>query len=276
MENSKTFTSKVLLFGEYTIINGSSGLAIPFEKYSGCWKKSDGPTSLQEFFSFLISCEGVDQKKVEQAQAENWVFHSDIPLGYGLGSSGALTAAAYAAFFLEQEHSHELLQQKLASIESFFHGKSSGLDPLASFLNKPIHISNNQVKVLDKLTLPSQLFLFDSQKGRVSKPLIQHYKLLLDADSDFREKVKAISLFNDRIINEIIAGEDISASFKELSRLQYDSFDKMIPAAIKELWREGLENESYYFKLSGAGGGGFFLVYGNEKDLNPEQLVHFS
>lgn len=276
MENLKTFTSKVLLFGEYTIINGGSGLAIPFGRYAGRWKKSYDPTSLQEFFSFLISCEGVDQKKVELAKAENWLFDSDIPLGYGLGSSGALTAAAYAAFFPDKEQSYELLQQKLASIESFFHGKSSGLDPLASFLNKPIHISNNKVKVLDELTLPSQLLLFDSQKARVSKPLIQHYKMLLDADPDFREKVKTISLFNDRIINEIIAGEDIGAPFKELSRLQYDSFDKMIPADIKELWRKGLENESYYFKLSGAGGGGFFLVYGNEKGLNPKQLVHFS
>lgn len=276
MELSKSFTAKVLLFGEYTIINGGSALALPFAKYSGSWKKSESPTTLQDFYSFLLSMEGVDPKKVNQAQSENWIFDSDIPLGYGLGSSGALTAAAYEHFFKDKEESHELLQQKLASIESFFHGKSSGLDPLASYLNKPIHIQNKEVKVLDQLTIPSQLFLYDSLKGRVSKPLIQHYKMLLDADPEFQGAMKNLSLLNDRIIDKIIAGEDLRASFKELSQLQYDSFDKMIPSAIKKLWQQGLESDSYYFKLSGAGGGGFFLVYGNGEGIEKERIVRFS
>jgi len=39
----------------------------------------------------------------------------------------------------------------------------------------------------------------------------------------------------------------------------------MIPADIKPLWQKGLEDDSYYFKLSGAGGGGYFLVHTRDK-----------
>lgn len=37
----------------------------------------------------------------------------------------------------------------------------------------------------------------------------------------------------------------------------------MIPDNIKPIWIKGLETKAYYIKLSGAGGGGFFLGIGN-------------
>jgi len=51
---------------------------------------------------------------------------------------------------------------------------------------------------------------------------------------------------------------------RELSRVQYLYFDKMIPKSIKEIWLEGLENRKYFLKLCGAGGGGFFIIYSPE------------
>lgn len=273
---SKPFSAKVLLFGEYTIINGGSALAIPFNKYSGNWCLSENPSRLGDFFKFLSSIKGVSESKIEQAQIENWIFDSSIPLGYGLGSSGALTAAAYSAFFHEGHLGYEALQEKLAKIESYFHGKSSGLDPLASFLNKPIHVKKNKVEVLDTLLLPKQLVLYDSKKARVSKPLIQHYKMMLDADPRFKKQVTALSKFNDRIIDELISGVDLTKTFKELSLLQYEAFDKMIPASVKQIWKKGLEDDSYYFKLSGAGGGGFFLVLAADDQLEIEGTLELS
>lgn len=276
MTSQSSFVSKVLLFGEYTIINGGSALAIPFDKYSGSWEKSTSNSGLNDFFSFLSSLEGADKKMIEQAKRENWIFQSSIPLGYGLGSSGALTAASYASFFSQEDIGPKQLQEKLATIESYFHGKSSGLDPLASYLNKPIRIKKNNVKVLEGLSLPTELFLYDSQKARKSKPLIQHYKMMMDADPAFQDAMAAQSKFNDRIIEELIDQKNISATFKELSLLQYDSFDKMIPSAVKKLWKKGLDEDSYYFKLSGAGGGGFFLVFSNNRNLELDNTLKLS
>jgi mevalonate kinase len=58
----KKFYSKILLFGEYTIINGSQGLAIPldkfymkftFEKDEFVFEKSN--ELLQEYSNYVVS-----------------------------------------------------------------------------------------------------------------------------------------------------------------------------------------------------------------------------
>ncbi len=77
-------------------------------------------------------------------------FDSSIPQGYGVGSSGALVAAIYDKYadnkitVLENLTREKLLQLKniFSQMESFFHGKSSGLDPLNSYLSIPILINS--------------------------------------------------------------------------------------------------------------------------------------
>ena len=40
----------------------------------------------------------------------------------------------------------------------------------------------------------------------------------------------------------------------------------MIPESCRNSWETGLNDDSYYLKLCGAGGGGFVLVFTNEFD----------
>ena len=80
----------------------------------------------------------------------NMHFDSSIPQGYGVGSSGALVAAIYDKYaddkitVLENLTRDKLLKLKaiFSKMESFFHGKSSGLDPLNSYLSLPILINS--------------------------------------------------------------------------------------------------------------------------------------
>ena len=69
-----------------------------------------------------------------------------IPTGYGVGSSGAIVAAIYEHYIRDE---YEILNKtkknrisdlikNFSLMESFSHGKSSGLDPLNSFLKLPI------------------------------------------------------------------------------------------------------------------------------------------
>jgi mevalonate kinase len=57
---------------------------------------------------------------------------------------------------------------------------------------------------------------------------------------------------------------------KELSRLALEHFSPMIPNQFHQLWREGIESNSYYLKLCGSGGGGYFL--GFTKDLEHARI----
>lgn len=262
----KSYPAKILLFGEYTVITGGSALAIPFWKYSGHWQKNEKGKSLGTFFEHLETIEGVDLTQLSEAKKEDFTFGSSIPQGYGLGSSGSLSAAAYDLFF-HKDQADEITETRkvLAEIENFFHGNSSGMDPLTCYYQKPVHIKEGTIELLDNIEIPKQLKLLDSKKTRHSKPLIDHFKIRLDADPDYEVDVAALSKFNSRIIAELIAGQDISASFREISSLQFELFIRMIPQKLRSIWQEGLSSDKYYMKLSGAGGGGFFLVYEREE-----------
>ena len=263
---SLIYPAKVLLFGEYTIINGGDALVTPYNKLGGYWevnKNAERKHDTKPFLEYIQSIGGCNKEQARKMIEEDWFFNSTIPTGYGLGSSGALTAATYELLF-EKEKDIIKLQKTLARIETYFHGSSSGLDPLASYLQKPLHANDGQITMLSELNSPRNLYIYDSGITRESKPLIKWYKKMLLTDSEFQAGVQELTIANQKVINEVIHDKEYSMTFKEISSLQLNHFSKMIPPSIRLLWEHGLTNDNYYFKLSGAGGGGFFLVYTND------------
>jgi mevalonate kinase len=257
---NKHFPAKLLLFGEYTVISGGAALAIPYPQYQGQWKKGTEKSDLETFWDYLKTLDGCNLDKVAQAEQENWVFEANIPLGYGLGSSGALSAAAYTLFFEEERLGLVALKDRLAQIESFFHGQSSGLDPLVSYTGHAVYIQDSQITTLAPPTLPSNLTLYDSGQSRNGKPLIQAYMQRLQKEPDFVSVIKELKVLNQMAITKLIAGEDISKVFEKISRLQLEHFEAMILEDVYTVWAQGLE-EGRYMKLSGAGGGGCYMCY---------------
>ena len=142
------FYSKILLFGEYGIIEDSKGLSIPYNFFNGALKIAENPTLeskksnniLADFYSYLKHLDELDLDLIsfEKHIKKGLYFDSSIPKGYGVGSSGALVAAVYDKYsnnkitVLENLTREKLLVLKsiFSKMESFFHGKSSGLDPL--------------------------------------------------------------------------------------------------------------------------------------------------
>lgn len=176
------FYSKILLFGEYGIIKDSKGLSIPYSFYNGALKMDDNVSedaiqsnqNLRLFAKHLQTLEerlvSFDYQSLITHLNEGMYFDSSIPQGYGVGSSGALVAAIYDKYahekitILENLTREKLLKLKMifSKMESFFHGKSSGLDPLNSYLSLPILInSNNHIEATG---IPSQQ---SSGKGAV-------------------------------------------------------------------------------------------------------------
>ncbi len=220
------------------------------------------PSDLLGFFEFLKPLDRSNVSAINIAISENWVFNSTIPQGYGLGSSGALSAAAYEAFFIKAPLDSFQLKLLLAEIESFFHGKSSGLDPLTSFYSKALFSSATGIEIITQLELDNNLFLLDSKKERNGKPLIKHFKERSASDKLFQSAIEELNGYNTTIIEKCIAGgKDIFEDFRNISSLQYHNFKPMIPREIEQLWKAGIESGDFYLKLSGAGGGGFFLGY---------------
>ena len=103
--DSSVFYSKILLFGEYGIIEDSKGLSIPYNFFNGALKFSKLETKdskksnkiLLQFHKYLsgIPDLDLDLSKFEKDLSNGIFFDSSIPQGYGVGSSGAIVAAVY-------------------------------------------------------------------------------------------------------------------------------------------------------------------------------------
>jgi len=286
---SHSFPAKILLFGEYGIIKGSKGIAIPLNSHYGQLVHADSASEisqklkLDEFHQYLVESsllsKAMDLNAFETDINSGCFFHSNIPQGYGIGSSGALCAAVFDKYAHNFERKDiysndelKYLKDMMALMESFYHGSSSGLDCLISLINLPCMIENrNKVSIIQKPSLESfgQFYLYDSGNARTTSAFVHDFLENYDRNSEYKMNINTFIDTTEKIIDSLLSGkiESFDKTFYELSRLQYLHFSQMIPERIKSLWLKGLETKEYYFKLCGAGGGGFFLVYSNKESF---------
>lgn len=285
------FYSKILLFGEYGIIKDSKGLSIPYNFFKGALKRDKNDSemaqtsnkSLMAFAEYLKKLESeepnlvsFDIEALEKDVADGMYFDSSIPQGYGIGSSGALVAAIYDRYatdkitVLENLTREKLLQLKkiFGKMESFFHGKSSGLDPLNSYLSLPILI--NSKDNIESTSIPSQntegkgaVFLLDSGMTGETAPMVQLFMENMKQEG-FRNMVKdQFVKHTDACVEDFLNGnvKSLFGNLKQLSHVVFDHFKPMIPSKFHRLWQKGIETNDYYLKLCGSGGGGYILGF---------------
>ncbi len=293
------FYSKILLFGEYGIIKDSKGLSIPYNFYNGALKIDENPSeeaqksnaSLARFVTYLRELQdsqpdlvAFNMAALESDVAQGMYFDSSIPQGYGVGSSGALVAAIYDKYaqnkitVLENLTREKLLQLKtiFSQMESFFHGKSSGLDPLNSYLSIPILI--NSKDNIEATGIPSQsatgkgaVFLLDSGIVGETAPMVTIFMENLK-DQGFRNMVKnQFVKYTDACVDNFLGGDvkSLFSNTKKLSKVVLNNFKPMIPEAFHGVWQKGIDTDDYYLKLCGSGGGGYIL--GFTQDLEKAQ-----
>ncbi len=290
------FYSKILLFGEYGIIKDSKGLSIPYNFFKGALKTGDSGSeaairsnkNLLAFSSYLENLAkenpelvSFDLKTLKKDINEGMYFDSSIPQGYGVGSSGALVAAIYDKYaqnkitVLENLTREKLLKLKsiFGAMESFFHGKSSGLDPLNSYLSLPILI--NSQDNIESASIPSQnvegkgaVFLLDSGLTGETAPMVQLFMEKMKNEG-FRSMLKDQFIkHTDACVEDFVSGnvKSLFANLKQLSHVVLDNFKPMIPDKFHQLWQQGIDTNEYYLKLCGSGGGGYILGFTEDID----------
>ncbi len=293
------FYSKILLFGEYGIIKDSKGLSIPYNFFKGALKTEENDSvaaqksneSLRRFAAYIAEIDSsivtFDLQSLQSDLEEGMYFDSSIPQGYGVGSSGALVAAIYDKYalakitVLENLTREKLLQLKIifSQMESFFHGKSSGLDPLNSYLSIPILINSHDN--IEATGIPTQsfdgkgaVFLLDSGIVGETAPMVNIFMENLK-DKGFRKMVKdEFVKYTDACVENFLGG-DIKSLFtntKQLSKIVLNNFKPMIPEQFHGLWQQGIDSNDYYLKLCGSGGGGYILGFTENIDKARESL----
>ena len=291
-----SFSSKILLFGEYSIVAGGKALAIPYSKYQGHFafanenlkqeesiKQSHEVLEKLHFYIKNLAQEkkllcNFDSKKMAIDLANDLYFHSNIPQGYGLGSSGALIAALYEHYVKdkiilttnENTNNSSLkcmkLKQIFAQIENFFHGQSSGTDPLICYLNKAIILEGKKsIKIIEtphfEAKTNTYFLLLNTHKARQTSPLVNWFLEQMKQEDYKKMCEQKLVQLNENCIQAFFNkdGDFLFKNMKELSALQLQYFRKMIPDFLLEKWQDGLKSENYFLKICGAGGGGFML-----------------
>jgi mevalonate kinase len=268
--------SKIILFGEYSVLHGANFLAIPCKKYF-CYPTFKNSNQLQrkilkDLSHYLKETLGslkidFDFSRFMSEINSGLVFLSNIPQGLGHGSSGALCAGLYYRYCKNPEDL-DVLKDNLSKMESFYHGKSSGVDPLVSYLNCPI-LQNSKGELIqlnsqDVRHFSKYFYTLNSGVVRDDINFSQVYENAVRGNS------MTYTVLGPEIVNRCIDSflkEDITQltkSVKELSLFQYQNFKCMIPKELLSLWETGLSTDLFYLKLCGAGGGGNFLVYSED------------
>lgn len=260
-----TFPAKVLLFGEHTVLRGGRGLAVPYQRLSLRWVKDRPDETLLRFCDYLkkeFSQGYLDTNALEDDLLEDWQLVGDIPTGYGLGSSGAVCAAIFERFATDRgkQLTGQSLREFLAKMESYFHGSSSGTDPLISYLRRPMLLeAGAPPRAVDlPINWDERFFLVDTGRTRKASTLIRKFTEAYDGKADFALKVNSVWKSQaDAAIAALLTGDhqELTHAFSAISDFQLKHLRTFIPKPIRKYW----SGDNYRLKICGAGGGGMLL-----------------
>ena len=285
------YYSKVILFGEYSMIFDATALMIPLTKFSAQWRFAPhldanggaaSNASLKRFAEYLSTVEGVkdiiDLQRFNHDLRYNLFLDSNVPSGYGLGSSGTLVAAVYDGY--AKQKNDDLLQLKMlfGKMESYFHGSSSGIDPLQCYVGKPFKITPNGAQLLsdDFLKKDNHICLIDTKIKSNTKPLVNHFKRQ-------REDAAFLNRFQSEYvpcvtscINSMIQS-DTNLFFKSLKRLTKGQLEFLRPMITDNTMDLFTKDYDFHFgiKISGSGGGGYVLGFTDDVHKASDLLKDF-
>ncbi|MBS3774053.1 MAG: hypothetical protein KGY70_02595 [Bacteroidales bacterium] len=289
--------AKIMLFGEYSVIKNSMALTVPYAHFNGALsyiydnqytdydfakqsnlelynllgyiKKLQDQNSLMSAFDVETFAEDLNK---------GMYFESTIPEGYGIGSSGALIAALFNRYVKNKPSPDQMvsrdmvaLKNQLAQLESFYHGTSSGIDPLNSYMKRPLLFEGNgKIRKVD-IHLPAKnrdfaVFLLNSGNRGETGPLVNIFLEKTKQAGEQGIHVGHLNNMTQRAIQSIIKGNnrEFFNALQDLSNYQLKHFDAMIPEGFHSIWKKGLDTGKYYLKLCGSGGGGFLLGFTND------------
>lgn len=281
MNLEKKYHAKLMLAGEYGVILGSEAITAPLDMFHAqlAHREAAPPgdkekitasvNSMRDLITYIQSLPRnsfyatPDTGKFEELLKNGLYIASTIPGGYGIGSSGAVSALFYDQFFRGTGGLNLKQKRKdLSTIESFFHGKSSGVDPMTCYTGTPLHfLPDGEIREVESNPLqPGQgyrFFLLDSGVLLSTGPLVGVFmeKMRKPAFSEIirGDYFNLISKFIGAITGRSAA--DPALIFRAISDLQWNHFREMIPEQMEAPWIDGQVSNTYYLKLNGSGGG---------------------
>ena len=285
------YYSKVILFGEYSMIFDATALMIPLKRFSAQWQFPQSRNraasltsnqSLKRFCQYLSEKEELsgllDLQALRRDLDDGLFLASNVPSGYGLGSSGTLVAAVYDRYAVQKSDDYLQLKNLFGQMESHFHGSSSGIDPLQCYLGQPFKITPEGVHLLsdDFLKKDIHICLIDTKIKSNTKPLVNYYKAQ-------RENPEFLSRFQADYVPCVTSCIDLMIEdnkelffslLKQLTKGQLEFLRPMITDNTLDLFTADYDF-NFGVKISGSGGGGYVLGFTDDGEKASALLKDF-
>lgn len=300
MIHPNIYYAKIMLFGEYAVIFDSMALTMPFVHFHAELSFSNGygytdldfaQNSNQQLKDYVNNLKALkesgklkikfDVEALEKDIEKGLYFESSIPQSYGLGSSGALVAALYCNYGINTIPSSRnirsrdklKLKNELSELESYFHGRSSGIDPLNAYIKYPL-LLKSKTKI-ETVTIPRRrdkgngaIFLVNTGGPGKTEPLVHLFMDKCKIEKYHKMVMEEFIPMNNNCITSLLSGqlEDFFSHLQDFSDLQLRYMNPMIPYHFQEHWKHGLKSKDFSLKLCGSGGGGYLLGFTKDFD----------
>jgi mevalonate kinase len=273
------------------MIFDATALMIPLKRFSAQWQFPQSRNlstslqsnhSLKRFSEYLAENETlastIDLHSLKKDLHDGLFLASNVPSGYGLGSSGTLVAAVYDRYALQKTDDYLQLKTLFGLMESHFHGSSSGIDPLQCYLGQPFKITPESVQLLsdDFLKRDIRICLIDTKIKSNTKPLVNHFKAQRE-NPDFLSRFQTEYVpYVTTCIEAMIQGNNklFFSSLKQLTKGQLQFLRPMITDNTLSLF-ESEYDFHFGVKISGSGGGGYVLGFTDDVEKASDLLKDF-
>lgn len=233
---------KIILSGEYAVVFGYPGIAVPYKEGIEVtfeegkeqtleWMEEEKPGWREYVQEILTLC---------NAPSGSLVINAQIPIGKGMGSSTALVIAITRAVLGEG------CREEALKIEDAVNPGNSGLDFSVIWENQPVRfVKNESMELIDH---PSDLLqgieLIDTGMPNEETPELVSW--MKEKQDEVQAHLDVIAQCTDRII----AGEDLQTIIRDHHRAQCAL--GVIPERIQEMIQQ-IEDSGSAAKVIGAG-----------------------
>ena len=212
----------------------------------------------------------------------------DIPSsGSGLGSSSTVTVGVLNALYhyLNEPPTQEKLAQQACQIEINKLGKPIGKQDqyIASYggfrfirflLDGGVEIETIDLSESESRRLNQQLLLFYTNNPRTSESILTEQKSKIPERMETLRELKNLA-YEARTFIETGNFDDFGRLLDKGWQLKRSLTDKISTREIDKLYQIGLDAGALGGKITGAGGGGFLLLYcPREKQYNVREAEH--
>jgi mevalonate kinase len=266
MQKTGIAHGKIILSGEYAVVFGKRGIAIPSkEKISVRW--DDNPKNIEILWKADEQWIDYVKKILNILNIRTGILTIDceLPLGKGMGSSTALVIALAKCFLGDN------CKEKALAIENEVNSGNSGIDFAVIWANQPVLFQKDIVPEL--ITLPdvlSETRLIDTgMPSETTEELVAWMKTqyaesknsgagFLPAYQSVQASIETIGQCTERLLK----GEPIKNIIKDHHRAQVAL--GVVPESVQKLIAD-IESKGGAAKVIGAGartgGGGMVLVF---------------